>query len=190
MKCPIVDCNFQRDLVCVWVAANAFFTAAGSCGPSARRGVGGRCLFSGKRGEPRSIHREPVVCLEYFNQHLPACVREPCSPLHSCPLTKQDLLHSVSNWEVSVCSPSPSPSPLPTGGKGMSSWGRCRRALPCARPLPAAAHRTETLSWLPLSRGKNSWIPAQDRASLSRIQGLEAICPPSCVCATSADLPT
>lgn len=111
----------------MWVAVNAFLTAAGSCELSAWGGVGGRMSVL---QEARSVYHEPAVCLEYFIQHSPACVREPFSPLHSCQFTQQEPLHSVSGWEVSLPSPSLSLAPLPLKGRSLFLWRPAREGLP------------------------------------------------------------
>lgn len=147
------------------------------------------CLFSGRQGEVRSVYYEPAVCLEYFIQHSPACVQEPFSPLHSCRFTQQEPLHPE---RLGSSSPSPSPAPLPWGGGGgggggFSSWGGQRRA-PFFR---LAARSMETVFIASAFRWEEQLDPSpRPCLSFSRIQELEAICPPACVCATSAVLPT
>lgn len=145
----------------MWVAVNAFLTAAGSCKLSAWGGVGGRMSVL---LEARSVYHEPAVCLEYFIQHSPACVREPFSPLHSCQFTQQGPLHSGSDWEVSLSSPSSSPAPLSREGALIFLQRPARAGLPFSGWLYAG---WRLFPLLLLSGGKNSWIPAQDSVSPS-----------------------
>lgn len=146
------------------------------------------CSLGGKERQGVSTMSQLCALSILFNipllvsrNHFLLCI---LAGLHSRNLCTQ------SDWEVPRLLPLLHHSPGGAGPGdrgGFSSWGGQRRA-PFFR---LAARSMETVFIASAFRWEEQLDPSpRPCLSFSRIQELEAICPPACVCATSAVLPT